>query len=226
MNPRVANSALLVMAKQPAPGRVKTRLCPPLRPGQAAGLYRAMLGDVLEEMSGVGRRRFLAVHPPGAELPGLPTAAFERLDQRGDGLAERMVEAFAAVFEHGCAPVVMRNSDSPGLPAARVEQALDRLADPGVDVVLGPDGGGGYYLVGLNRPQPRLFTEVAMSTGSMLDATLAVADTLGLGVKLLEPALDVDRPEDLAALAEACAAQPRRHARTGPALARIRATLG
>jgi len=189
--------ALVVMAKAPMAGRVKTRLCPPLDPEVAAGLYRAFLLDVLETCRSVpGVDRYLFVDPPGscdwfrAVAPGYAVEP-----QVGERLGPRLAAVFERLFGLGHPSVVVRNSDSPDLPPELLEQAFAGLDDR--DVVLGPDEGGGYYLVGLKQAQPSLFVEVPMGHPGNREATLAEARRLGLRLHLLSAWLDVDRPEDL-----------------------------
>jgi hypothetical protein len=196
--------AVIVMARGPRPGEVKTRLIPSLGPGGAAGLYRAFLLDVLDTVATVPRaERFLFVHPPGS-VAWFEEATARRLSirpQTGDTLGERMGAAFAELFREGFGVVAMRNSDSPTLPAGRVAEALDVL-EQGVDLVLGPDRGGGYCLVGLRAPHAELFEGVPMGTGSVFQETIRRARALGLSLHLLPPWLDVDTPEDLERLKE------------------------
>jgi len=194
--------AVIVMAKEPRPGLVKTRLVPALSPGQAAALYRAFLLDVLETTRAVPRADlFCFVHPARAadwfrEQAG---PAWRVEAQVGSLLSERMIAAFDELFRRGYGAVVMRNSDSPTLPHAAITAALDAL-ESGSDVALGPDLGGGYYLVGLTRPRPELFRGVAMSTSSVIDETKRRARELRLTLHEAPRWLDVDTPEDLALL--------------------------
>jgi rSAM/selenodomain-associated transferase 1 len=199
------SGALVVFAKAPRPGAVKTRLCPPFTPAQAAALYACMLDDVLEASAALARRfdlvPVLAVHPPeavrelGARAPG-----FEALAQRGPDLSARMENAAADLFARGHAPVLLRGSDSPCLGEATLAAALEALAT--VDVALCPDRDGGYGLVGLRAPAPGLFAH-PMSTASVLRATQRRARAGGLRVAVLETGFDVDTAADLALLAEA-----------------------
>ncbi len=196
--------SLVVFAKRPVPGQVKTRLTPPLAPSQAAELYREMLADVLAASARFASRRglqpVLTVSPAEAcaELAAGAPPTFRVVSQRGADLAERMAWAVAEQAAAGCDRILLRGSDSPALAAETLEQALDAL--DGDDLVICPDRDGGYNLVGLRRPAPGLFDH-PMSTESVLDDTLAAARALGLRARLLAPGFDIDRFEDLRLLA-------------------------
>jgi uncharacterized protein len=194
--------AVVVMAKEPQPGRALTRLAPELSPGMAAALYRAFLLDVLDTTASVARADlFGLVHPAGA-IPWFRAngnARFDYLPQTGTLLSERMIAAFAELFRRGYGAVVMRNADSPTLPARIVGEALDAL-ERGRDFALGPDLGGGYYLVGMKRPHPELFRGMAAGTTSVREETLRRARSLGLSVHEAPRWLGVATPDDLAAL--------------------------
>jgi rSAM/selenodomain-associated transferase 1 len=194
--------AVIVMAKEPRPGLVKTRLAPELSPGLAAALYRAFLLDVLATTRTVARADLFCFVHPAASVGWFREAAGPRYEVRpqvGTLLSERMIAAFAELFARGFRAVVMRNSDSPTLPAAAIEESLDAL-DRGCGFALGPDRGGGYYLVGMTAPHPELLRGVTMSTTSVRDETLRRARALGLRTHLAPSWLDVDTPEDLALL--------------------------
>lgn len=196
--------AVIVMAKEPRPGLVKTRLLPELTAGQAAALYRSFLLDVLDTTRATPRADlFCFVHPATAvgwfrEQAG---PRYEVVAQVGRLLSERMIAAFEELFRRGYGAVVMRNSDSPTLPLSALSEALDAL-EAGSDVALGPDLGGGYYLVGLKRPRPELFRGVAMSTASVIEETRRRARESRLTLHEAPRWLDVDTPEDLALLRE------------------------
>lgn len=217
---------LLIMAKAPLPGAVKTRLCPPLTPGLAADLYRAFLRDTLATGASLPATALGVVHPPttddGALRALLPPGA-TLWPQRGRGLAAGLGGAFARGFAEGYRRVLIVSSDSPTLPAAVLTAAFAALADH--DLVLGPTLDGGYYLIGLQEPQPRLFEEIAWSTAVVYAQTLARAAERGLRVRATPEWPDVDTIADLAPLAEACAAGAAAH--TGAILdnSALRATL-
>jgi uncharacterized protein len=198
----LSRGRLAVFAKAPQPGRVKTRLCPPLTFEQAASLYAAMLDDVLEASAGFARTLGLEawLHfepaPARAELAARAPSTYQLEPQLGPELASRMANAFARAAEAGCERMLLRGSDSPGLDFETVVEALEHL-DAGADLVLTPDQGGGYALIGLKKPRTPLF-EVAMSTMSVLDETLARARALGLSTALTRTSFDIDRAADLA----------------------------
>jgi len=195
--------SLVVLAKQPAPGRVKTRLCPPLALEEAAELYACMLDDVLEATAAAAERlgfeAVLAVDPPDAcaAMARRAPRAFRAVAQRGGGLGARLAHAAAQAAAAGALPVVLRGSDSPALPGEALVAAARALDE--VDLVACPDPDGGYSLVGLRRPAPGLFDH-PMSHGGVLEQTLAAAAERGLRSRLLEPGFDVDTAADLARL--------------------------
>ncbi len=190
--------AVIVMAKDPRPGLAKTRLIPALGAAAAAGLYRAFLQDVLDTTAAVRADRFVYAWPPEsvARLGEIAEGRFTVRPQAGKTLSERMIAAFAELFAAGYGAVAMRNSDSPTLPAEVVSEALAAL-ERGADLVLGPDRGGGYYLVGLREPRPELFRGFAMSTTSVLEETLRRAASAKLRAHTLRAWLDVDTGDDL-----------------------------
>jgi rSAM/selenodomain-associated transferase 1 len=188
-------AALVVMAKAPVTGQVKTRLCPPLDHGQAAALAEAALADTLNAVAWTpARRRVLALD--GAAGDWLP-AGFEVIAQRGGGLAERLAHATRDVGES----LLFVGMDTPQLTRALLCDALARLAEPGVDAVLGPTTDGGYWTIGLRAPDPDVFASVPMSTAGTGAAQRARLDELGLRTAELRPLRDVDTYEDAAAVA-------------------------
>lgn len=186
-------SALLMVAKRPAPGRTKTRLTPPLQPEQAAALYECFLRDTVELM-----RQVPGVQPAIAYLPVEERAYFaalapdfELIQQEGNHLGERLDNALNHYLGRGYTRAAIMNSDGPNLPVAFLTGAFQAL-DDGADVVLGPSDDGGYYLIGLRRPAPRLLREVRMSTPEVLADTLRLAARENLRVALLPAWYDVD----------------------------------
>jgi rSAM/selenodomain-associated transferase 1 len=200
---------LLVVAKRPASGRTKTRLTPPLSPERAAALYECFLRDTLDLI-----RRIPDVQPVVAYLPAGAEGYFadlapdfERVLQQGADLGPRLDNALTAYLRRGYQRVVIMNSDGPTLPPSHLEAAFAALAGE-TDVVLGPCDDGGYYLIGVKRPVPRLLRRVQMSTPNVTADTLALADEEGLRVELLPAWYDVDDAASLARLVEELAAAP------------------
>ena len=201
MNKRLPSlkNALLTVAKRPAPGRTKTRLTPPLSPTQAAALYECFLQDTLDLM-----RRVPNTRPVIAYLPEEANSYFTRLApdfdcilQQGQDLGARLDNALTHYLQLGYRRVAIMNSDGPTLPVNYLTAAFKALSGE-ADVVLGPSDDGGYYLLGLKQPAPRLLREVQMSTPTVTAETLALAEEEGLRVELLPTWYDVD---DAAALA-------------------------
>lgn len=189
-----------VFARPPVPGRVKTRLSPALPAALACDLSRAMLEDTLEAALAADLdRRFIFWADPldanaGFEIP----PGFEPRLQQGDGLGERIEHAFGALLEGSRARAIVIGSDCPELRAPRINEAVRALETH--DLVLGPTEDGGYYLIGLSRPAPALFRELAWSTGSVFEQTRARAKGAGLSIAVLPALADLDTPADLAAL--------------------------
>jgi len=191
---------LIIFAKEPRPGQVKTRLSPPLSPKEAAQLYHSFLLDILEEMARVPEVRLaMGFSPPGAQVifRGLAPPGTDLFPQEGADLGERMARAFARGFAAGFRPVMLRGSDVPDLPAAVVSEAREVLAAGRAQVVLGPCPDGGYYLVGCSSPQPLLFQGPAWSSSTVLADTLRLARQQGLRVHLLPRWPDIDTYADL-----------------------------
>jgi uncharacterized protein len=187
-------TALLVIAKEPVAGRVKTRLTPPCTPAQAAALARAAIEDTLAAALAVERdvRRVLVLDgEPGPWVPD----GFEVVPQRGDGLAERL----AAAFADAGAPAFLVGMDTPQVTPALLEAGLDALLAQ--DAVFGAALDGGYWGIGLQRADARVFDGVPMSagnTGAVQRVRLAI---LGLRTGILPPLRDIDTIEDACAVA-------------------------
>ena len=191
----MSRPALLVFAKVPEPGRVKTRLCPPLAPAQAAALYDAFLRDALDRYAALAAAPggpAVRLHLAGAAVvpPGLVPAGVEVLPQRGDGLGDRMLRAFVAAFAAGHDRAVVVGTDHPTLPTAFLGLAFDALDDP-MTAVLGPSDDGGYYLLGLNDVAPDLF-DMAYSHADVFRDTLDRVMELDMTPVVLPEHYDVD----------------------------------
>jgi hypothetical protein len=187
------------MAKAPRAGEVKTRLSPPLSAMDAAELYRCFLLDKIEQV-----RTLTAASPAIAYTPPHERAFFEGLapdfllvPQRGADLGARLANSFEHLFALGHGAVFAIDSDTPTLPTAYLEQALDLIATPGIDLVLGPSEDGGYYLIGLRALTRDLFEDMPWSTAQVVPETCRRAEANGLKVAALPPWFDIDTPKDL-----------------------------
>jgi hypothetical protein len=185
---------LAVIAKAPIAGRVKTRLCPPCTPHQAAALAEAALRDTLAAMAQAGRgvRRTIVLDGP----PGAWAVDEQVIAQRGAGLDERLAHAFADL---GGGPALIVGMDTPQLTGPLLADALASLDDH--DAVLGPAADGGYWGIGLRRADPRALIGVPMSVDHTLAAQRARLAELGLDVADAPTLIDVDTIEDAARVA-------------------------
>ncbi|MBX3301460.1 MAG: TIGR04282 family arsenosugar biosynthesis glycosyltransferase [Nitrospira sp.] len=203
-------TALVIFAKAPIPGQVKTRLCPPLTPDEAATLHGSFVLDTLERTKAavdklkVQMDRYLACAPS-------PTHVFfkvmeERqgvrlIDQIGDDLGARMHQSVETMFSRGYRRTIIMGTDVPTVPLEYLRQALTLLDNH--DLTIGPALDGGYYLIGMSKPVPELFADVPWSTDQVLRLTQEKAARLGLKTALIQPWRDVDTLADLEALIEA-----------------------
>lgn len=189
--------ALILFAKDPQRGKVKTRLQSWLDAETTYQLYLRLLDDSAAKLRSLDAvDRFIGIHPShqsGWFDKIVRSGEATLFAQQGGNLGERMRRAFQERFADGYDKVVIIGSDSPTLPSAYIRQAFDS----GRDVVLGPCTDGGYYLIGMNRGVTDIFEGVAWGTGNVLAETLQRLETLGAGLELLPVWYDVDRPEDL-----------------------------
>jgi hypothetical protein len=181
---------LIVIAKAPEPGRVKTRLTPPFTPFEAAQLAEAALTDTLAAAGQVPvMRHVLALDGmPGSWLP----AGFDVLRQRGAGLGQRIAAALGDAYAGLPVPVVLIGMDTPQVTPRLLESAVRPLADGSADAVFGPAADGGFWLLGLRRPDPVLVTGVPMSTAATGAMQLARLTAAGLRVHQTRCCVDVD----------------------------------
>jgi hypothetical protein len=192
--------ALIVFAKPPTPGNVKTRLVSELSARDAAALYRAFLDDALEQYAALSFDVRLYMAEPEDGDAGLDVLGSHHFEQEGSGLGERMHRAFAGTFGEGYDRAVIVGTDHPTLPTAFIEQAFDLLTAP-QSIVIGPADDGGYYLLGMNDPRPEVFREMTYSHDRVFDETLDRALASGAFVSILPQWYDVDTPADLRRLA-------------------------
>jgi uncharacterized protein len=187
--------ALLVIAKAPDPGRAKTRLCPPCSAEQAAALAASALLDTLEVVARTPATRRVLVFDGAGERWCPP--GFELIEQRGNGLAERLASAFDDVDE----PALLVGMDTPQLTPELLIDGTRALERPRVDAVLGPACDGGYWSIGLKAPDRDVFAHVPMSSPSTCPEQRARIAQLGLTLHEQPRLRDVDTIDDAYAVA-------------------------
>jgi len=195
-----SRNALIIFAKRPAPGRVKTRLSPPLSLEEAAELYRCMLEDILEKvsaLSGVDRHIFYEPGESAAAFFEQAAPGMTSTPQQGEDMGERMSNAFAEMFDAGYEQAAVIGTDIPDIPLEFVAEAFDRLESNEVNAVFGPSEDGGYYLLAMRKLHAELFRGIRWSSGEVLEKSLERAKEAGIGVSLLPVWHDVDTAEDL-----------------------------
>jgi rSAM/selenodomain-associated transferase 1 len=203
-NPALASQcALAVMAKAPRPGKVKTRLSPPLTIEQAAAMNICFLKDTASNIAEVAATcnasGLVCYTPVGDEglFDGLLPSGFALLAQRGDGFGERLLAATEDILACGFGAVCLINSDSPTLPASALRKAAEELTRPGDRIVLGGASDGGYYLIGLKAPHPEPFANIHWSTSTVYGETVAAIARAGIELVELPIWYDVDDGETL-----------------------------
>jgi rSAM/selenodomain-associated transferase 1 len=194
------------MAKSPRAGKVKTRLCPPLEPAEAMEMSAAFLRDITGNL-----RASAAVAPIDGWVAYAPAGTAHLFDglladgtrllladgappmpQAVQGFGRSLLHAIEALFAMGYGAACVLNADSPTLPTARLIEAATALLRPGARAVLGPAEDGGYYLLGMQAPQPHLFADIAWSTDTVADQTRGRASDLYLDLVELPAWYDVD----------------------------------
>jgi uncharacterized protein len=190
-------NALIVFARDPVEGKVKTRLNPFLDMPTTCELYSCFLSDSLTTICAVESADcFVGIYPSST------SGYFERLDssllvstfvQEGKDLGDRMKNTFSARFAEGYEKVVIIGADSPTLPLAYIRQALSSKQD----VVLGPSLDGGYYLIGMRQKLINLFDDISWGSHSVLEETRRKVESNGVSLELLPVWYDVDRSDDL-----------------------------
>jgi rSAM/selenodomain-associated transferase 1 len=205
---------LVIMAKAPRPGAVKTRLASSLSPDAVTSFYRCLLQDTLALAQSLNdvEVAIMCPHSDVKELAQLVGREVNLVPQKGEGLAAGLTSVFAHFAEHPKRRVIAFNSDSPHLPPSVLEQAFETLASH--DVVVGPTHDGGYYMVGGKASYPTLFANDAMGTSSALERLLSRARDLELSVACAAPFYDIDVADDLTRLAEDLRLAPEKAPRT------------
>jgi uncharacterized protein len=209
-----SDRVLVIMAKAPRLGAVKTRLVPSLSPEAVTSFYCCLLQDTLALARSVGNLEVAVMCPESDvdELAQLAAGEVVVVAQKGEGLAAGLTSVFAHFAEDHRRCTIAFNSDSPHLPRSVLEAAFETLAAH--DVVVGPTHDGGYYLVGAKAGHPTLFGGDGMGTSSALERLLSRARALELTVGFADPFWDIDVADDLTRLAEELRLAPARAPRT------------
>jgi rSAM/selenodomain-associated transferase 1 len=224
---------LVIMAKAPRPGAVKTRLTPSLPLQAAAAFCRCLLEDTLALARSLGSVEVAIMCPDSDvnELASLAGQGARVVAQKGEGLAAGLTSVFAHFAGGHQRRVIAFNSDSPHLPRSVLEDAFETLTAH--DVVVGPTHDGGYYLVGAKTSHPTLFASDGLGTSSALERLLSRARVLELSVAFADPFYDIDLAVDLIRLAAELRQAPARAPRTavwlkewGHAVAQLRTGTG
>jgi rSAM/selenodomain-associated transferase 1 len=229
---RKNDRVLVIMAKAPKPGAVKTRLTPGLQIEAVAAFYACLLGDTLALARSLGGVEIAIMCPNSDvnELARLAGPGVQVVAQKGEGLAAGLTSVFAQFAVGRQRRIIAFNSDSPHLPGSVLEEAFESLVAH--DVVVGRTYDGGYYLVGAKASHP-LFTSDGMGTCSALEKLLSRARVLGLRVGFADPFYDIDVVDDLIRLAAELQRAPARAPRTavwleqwGAAITQLRTGTG
>jgi len=199
-----ATAAVVVMARLPEPGKVKTRLARSIGEEAATEVYRLCAEGVFEQVrraSGETKRYiFYADRQDGARMKRWAGDGFRFCPQSDGDLGERLEQAFNSVFRRGAKKAVVIASDVPNITAVIIDEAM-RILDRH-DLVIGPSHDGGYYLIGMNRLYRHLFRGMAWSTQQVLRQTVGIAEPLGLRLRFVPALADIDNETDLHEWAE------------------------
>lgn len=209
-----SDRVLVIMAKAPRQGAVKTRLAPSLSPAAVTAFYCCLLEDTLALARSLGDVE-VAIMCPDTDVNELTQFAGSEASvvaQKGDGLAAGLTSVFAHFADAHQRRTIAFNSDSPHLPRSVLEDAFETLAAH--DLVVGPTYDGGYYLVGAKAFYPTLFAGDGMGTRSALERLLSRAQTLDLSAGFVAPFYDIDVVDDLTRLAAELRLAPARAPRT------------
>jgi uncharacterized protein len=198
--------ALAIMAKAPRPGKVKTRLSPPLTPDQAAAINTSFLRDTTANIATLAGDNacagVISYTPVGDEylFEGLLSQGYRLVPQRGDGFGERLLTTAQDLFACGFSSVCLIDSDSPTVPREAFVMAVNALQQPGDRIVLGPSQDGGYYLIGMKHAHTAPFEDITWSTATVFAETVAAIQAIGVELVILPLWYDVDDAATLSIL--------------------------
>lgn len=190
--------ALIVFAREPRPGQVKTRLLKGLDPGLVTSLYKAFVADVLSQTNDIrdcARFLYYADLEPEPVFLSRFKADFVLVRQEGNDLGERMLRSAADCFRRGFQKVLIIGTDCLEITPGDFEQAFESLEHN--DFCFGPSVDGGYYLAGMKKLRPEIFSGVEWGTSAVLTKTLDIIAKIEHNVGLLEEKEDIDTVESL-----------------------------
>ncbi|MEO6892963.1 MAG: TIGR04282 family arsenosugar biosynthesis glycosyltransferase [Ktedonobacteraceae bacterium] len=201
----MSDTALIIMARYPEPGKTKTRLAHTIGAVEAAQLYQAFLSDLAVRFGPSPYALHWAYTPPDVDYHRFVTSlapehapSMSCFPQQGADFGARLLQAFRYTYAQGFVYTILIGSDSPHISMAIIDSARAALEE--ADVVLGPADDGGYYLIGMHEPHD-VFSGIPMSTPVVKQMTIEQAQRQGLTVRLLETLSDVDEWPDLLRLA-------------------------
>ena len=194
------NRSVGIFAKEPRPGRVKSRLASASSPEWAARVADALLRDTVARLARINARRFLVYSPNQAKeyFATLAGNQYQLISQEEGDLGRRMEQFIIGQLRTGARHIIIVGTDSPTMPAAWIERAFQELEQ--ADLVIGPATDGGYNLLGCSGPPPPIFTNISWGSEKVLWETISRLSDLSLRVTLLPPCPDVDTIADLWAL--------------------------
>jgi hypothetical protein len=192
------STCLIIFAKNPIPGKVKTRIIPYITPTDAAKLYKAFISDIVSNTLKLQCEQIVIAYTPSkAEIAfhKICGQSINYIPQEGRNLGERIKNAFRYAFNKGSKRTVIIGTDSPTLPLSYIQKAFSVLEK--VPITIGPTFDGGYYLIGLSEQNDDIFDGIEWSTSSVFSQTLTRIQAINKQFYLLPPWYDIDTPEDL-----------------------------
>lgn len=203
----MSGDVLGIFMKAPVPGKCKTRLCPPLTDREATSLYEAFCQDVLALAEKTTKEVCIIYDPsPDFRTPEWATANHRFFQQKGNDLGARLKNAFGELFSAGHSHVNIIGSDLPTLAPDVINNAFDLLNQN--EAVFGPATDGGYYLVGLSKPNPGIFDGIPWSTDQVMKVTQRRLDGLKIPAGYLPVESDIDTEGDLIRLMDELKSAP------------------
>jgi rSAM/selenodomain-associated transferase 1 len=190
--------AIVLMAREPRPNLVKTRLTPPLDSADASRIYHSFLLDKIEQVYGLdGVGRFVAYTPDSSRefFSTIVPKGLRLIPQKGEDLGEKLANLSSSLLDEGYDGVMLMDSDTPNLPSGFTISGLEALNEN--DLVVGPCEDGGYYLIGLSRKIPEIFRDIPWSTPEVTPTTIKKSSALGLRTAMLQKWYDIDTFDDL-----------------------------